>query len=93
MPHASLESAGLSAITGETDSSQSLADSLFTSSGPVMGAPEAMSSETLAAMAVSMAQGSQSSLWNTQDLAARYTRLAIPHAACPFAADQISNRV
>ena len=84
VPHASLESVGLSAITGETDSSQSLADSLFTSSGPVMGAPEAMSSEALAAMAASMAQGSQPSLWNTQDLAARYTRLPTPPALFPL---------
>lgn len=74
VPRASLDSTGLSAITGETDSSQSLADSIFTTSGPVMGAAEGVTSETLAAMAASMAlpsQGSSSSLWNTEELAAR----------------------
>ena len=78
VPHASLESTGLSGITGETDSSQSLADSIFGTPGPVMSAPEAVSSEALAAMAASMAQASQSSLWNTEDLAARYCHLATP---------------
>ena len=74
--HASLESAGLSGITGETDSSQSLADSIFAAPTPVMSAPEAVSSEALAALAASMAQASQSSLWDTEDLASRYCRLA-----------------
>lgn len=72
MPHASLESAGLSAITGETDSSHSVADSISTTSGQALSASEAATSEALTAMAASVAQGSQSSLWNTQDLAARY---------------------
>ena len=72
MPHASLESAGLSAITGETDSSNSVADSITTTNGQALSASEAATSEALAAMAASMAQGSQSSLWNTQNLADRY---------------------
>ena len=74
LPRASQDSTGLSAVTGETDSSQSLADSIFTTSGPVMGPPEGVSSETLAAMAASMGQPSQAnpgSLWNTEELAAR----------------------
>ena len=71
LPHASLESAGLSAIIGESDSSQSLADSISTTSGPALSVSEAMASDTLAAMAASMAQSSQGTLWATNDLAAR----------------------
>lgn len=72
LPHASLESAALSAVTGESDSSQSLADSISTSSARVLGVPEAVTSDALTAMAQSMAQSSgQLSLWNTQELAAR----------------------
>ena len=72
MLHASLESAGLSAIAVESDSSQSLADSISTT-GPVLSVSEAVTSEALTAMmAASMAQASRASLWNTQDLSTRF---------------------
>lgn len=68
-PHASLESTGLGALPGgETGSSHSLADSMFTASGPVMGAPDAGAPGGPAAEAPPPAR---SSLWNVQDLAAR----------------------
>ena len=75
MPHASLESTGLSGATGETDSSQSLADSIFTASGPVMGAPDA----AVSGPPVANAPPARSSLWNVQDLAAQYVPAATSH--------------
>ena len=83
LPHASLESAGLSAVIGESDSSQSLADSISTTSGHALSASEATASDALAAMAASMAQGGQGSLWATEDLAARH---AHPSPSPPFPA-------
>ena len=71
MPRASLESAGLSAVIGKSESSQSLADSISTTSGPALSVSEATASATLAAMAASMAQSGQGTLWATDELAAR----------------------
>ena len=71
LPRASLESAGLSAVIGKSESSQSLADSISTTSGPALSVSEATASDTLAAMAASMAQSSQGTLWATDELAAR----------------------
>ena len=60
----------MSAVIGESDSSQSVADSISTTSGQ-LSVSEATASDTLAAMAASVAQSGQGSLWATEDLAAR----------------------
>ncbi|CAK0784210.1 hypothetical protein CVIRNUC_007414 [Coccomyxa viridis] len=76
LPRASLESAGLSAVIGKSESSQSLADSISTTSGPALSVSEATASATLAAMAASMAQSGQGTLWATDELAARLAALS-----------------